>query len=313
MASEESQQSLQRRVHDICNQLHADGTKVTVRRVLSMLPDVKSTSTVHKYHKVWKNELEAGQKSLYEKLGFSHEFTAAFTKEITRFSAEAEKRHREKADSAEEAHDAAVEALEILEQRHAQQQSVLELAQKEVKELQGELIAVQKEAKVEFEKYEASSQAIADGLRKQMEELQVFNKDLQESNEGLRTNVAKAELKLEGNQDYVTEVKARNDALTQQLEQLRVDNTKLAREVASYESNSKGQEKLIAQLESSIGQERESYRQLDHQLQRQETQKAEDSKVIDSLNTQVKTLQEQLTAERRRTAEQSAIIAKFTK
>ena len=74
----------------------------------------------------------------------------------------------------------------------------------------------------------------------------------------------------------------------------------------------KGQEKLLAQLESSIGQEREVNRQLSKQLQRQESQQALDAKTIESLNEQLSVLQDKLAAEERRTKEQSAIIAKFT-
>ncbi|MEY8216114.1 MAG: DNA-binding protein, partial [Colwellia sp.] len=75
MATSDRTGSIQERVNDICSELYADGTKPTVRLVRSMLSDVKSTSTVHKYFANWKKELEANQQSLYDKLGFSSEFT----------------------------------------------------------------------------------------------------------------------------------------------------------------------------------------------------------------------------------------------
>tara|TARA_B100000780_G_C21108979_1_gene448010 strand:- start:1368 stop:2309 length:942 start_codon:yes stop_codon:yes gene_type:complete len=312
MASESSSKSLQKQVNEICNQLHSEGTKVTVRRVLSLLPGVASTSTVHKYHKNWKDELDAGGQTLFDKLGFSHEFTTAFTKEITRFSVEAETRFRELAQFAEESRDSAIESLELAEEREKKQLAELEQVKKELKLLQDELVAIQKEAKVEFEKFQAASQASADGYRQQIDDLQKTEAEIRSSNETLRTELAKAQLKLEGNQDYVNEVKALNAALTEQIEQLRNENKEISRALASNESTGKGQEKLLAQLESSIGQEREVNRQLSKQLQRQESQQALDAKAIESLNEQLSVLQDKLAAEERRTKEQSAIIAKFT-
>ena len=85
-------QSIQERVYTIANELYAAGTKPSVRMVLSMLPDVKSTSTAHKYFKQWKDEQEANQQSLYDKLGFSEKFTRHFMEEVTRFGVQAEQR-----------------------------------------------------------------------------------------------------------------------------------------------------------------------------------------------------------------------------
>ena len=312
MASETTTKSLQQQVNQICNQLHSEGTKVTVRRVLSLLPEVKSTSTVHKYHKIWRDELDAGGQSLFDKLGFSHEFKAAFTKEITRFSVEAETRYQELAEFAEESRDAALESLELVEEREKKVLAELEKVKKEIKALQTELFATQKEAKSELEKFDAAAQARANGYLQQIEELQRNESELRNSNETLRTELAKAQLKLEGNQDYVNEVKARNDALTQQVEQLRTENKDISRALASNESTGKGQEKLLIQLESSLTQERETSRQFNKQLQRMETQQAADAKTIDTLNSQITVLQDKLEAEERRSQEQSVIIAKLT-
>ncbi|POC76678.1 hypothetical protein CRN61_25025, partial [Vibrio vulnificus] len=67
--------NMQDRVSEICNDLYGRGEKVSVRVILTYLPDVSSTSTVHKYYANWRKELEANEKSLYDKLGFSSEFT----------------------------------------------------------------------------------------------------------------------------------------------------------------------------------------------------------------------------------------------
>ncbi|MCW8336550.1 hypothetical protein [Vibrio paucivorans] len=85
---------MQERVNEICNDLYSKGEKVSVRVILTYLPDVSSTLTVHKYYANWRKELEANEKSLYDKLGFSSEFTQMFMKEISRFSVEAEQRYK---------------------------------------------------------------------------------------------------------------------------------------------------------------------------------------------------------------------------
>jgi hypothetical protein len=45
-----------------CCELYAEGSKVSVRKVLAMMPDVSSTSTVKKYYAAWKKELNANPK-----------------------------------------------------------------------------------------------------------------------------------------------------------------------------------------------------------------------------------------------------------
>ncbi len=39
---------MQERVNEICNELYSKGEKVSVRVILTFLPDVSSTSTAHK-------------------------------------------------------------------------------------------------------------------------------------------------------------------------------------------------------------------------------------------------------------------------
>jgi len=102
---------MQERVNEICNDLYSKGEKVSVRVILTYLPDVSSTSTVHKYYANWRKELEANEKSLYDKFGFSSEFTQMFMKEISRFSVEAEQRYKGIAEEANEQRDAAIEEL----------------------------------------------------------------------------------------------------------------------------------------------------------------------------------------------------------
>ena len=118
--------STQDRVNQICNELYQKGTKPSVRLVLAELPDVSSTSTVHKYFSNWKREMEANQQSLYDRLGFSPDFTKSFMKEISRFAVEAEQRYKGMADDANEQREQAVSDLAKAEDKLHKQTAVVE-------------------------------------------------------------------------------------------------------------------------------------------------------------------------------------------
>jgi len=243
--------SIQDRVTAICNDLYSKGTKPSVRLVLSMLPDVSSTSTVHKYFANWKKELEANSQSLYDKLGFSSEFTQSFMKEITRFGVEAEQRYKELALDANEQRDQVLEDLERSEERAHKQVAIVEQQDKEVKELQVELLAVKSKLEAELVKDKEAHEATVNELRKQLTEEAGANTTLLQQNETLRMEIAKAELKQEGNQKFVGEVKAQN---TEYLEENKVLNKSLAElnaALASHTATITGNDKLVIQLETT--------------------------------------------------------------
>ncbi|WP_426577273.1 DNA-binding protein [Xenorhabdus stockiae] len=244
--------SIQEKVHTICNELYAKGMKPTVRMVLSMLPDVKSTSTVHKYFANWRKEVEANQQSLYDKLGFSSEFTQSFMKEITRFSVEAEQRYKEQALDANEQRDIALEELERNEERLYKQTALIEQRDKEIRELQSELRNVQEQNKSQLVQEQGSHRVIVQELRQQLDTQVEENRSLAASNESLRTEIAKAELRLEGNQEYVGEVKAQNTALLSENKALNSHITDLNKQLARFEATLAGNDKLMAQMEATI-------------------------------------------------------------
>lgn len=259
----EQQNSIQDKVNSICNDLYSEGTKPTVRRVLAMLPDVSSTSTVHKYFANWKKEIEANQQSLYDRLGFSSEFTQSFMKEITRFGVEAEQRYKQQATDANDQRDQALYDLEQSEEKLFKQNAVVEQLEKEVSELQKELAKVRTESKAELdkqhdlsrvnsEKERESHDAIAAELRGQITRLSDSNSALTESNEKLRTDVAKANLKLEGNEAYVGEIKEQNAGLTEGAKTLSAEIAKLNKQLAGQEATLSGNEKLIKNLQGQL-------------------------------------------------------------
>ena len=304
--------TIQERVTTICNDLYANGTKPSVRVVLSMLPDIHSTSTVHKYFSTWKKELEASQKSLYDKLGFSSEFTQSFMKEITRFSVEAEQRYKQQAQDAIEQQEVALEDLSRSEERLHKQTALIEQKDNELREIQTELVRVQENTKAELSSLEKSNEAIVVELRQQLVNAEETNNTLAAANESLRTNIARADLKLESNQEYVTEVKSQNSTVTTENKELNKAVAELSKQVATQEVVISGNAKLIENLEStSASAQLEASKSDTERLAANQLLEATRSHLDDSKNELVQANEKN--AELRKTVdEQSLVIAKLT-
>lgn len=269
----EQTQSIQDRVNKICNEMYAQGIKPTVRLVLAELPDVSSTSTVHKYFANWRSELEANQQSLYDRLGFSSEFTQAFMKEITRFGVEAEQRYKELAKDSNDQRDLAVGDLAKAEDKLHKQSAVVEQQEKELKELQQELLVLRKQTDAELDKSKESNEAAINEIRQQLSTALEDNKVLSQQNESLRTDIAKNELKLEGNQAFTDEVKSQNSELVSENKQLNISITDLSKVLASKEAAIDGNEKLInslqeqhKQMTQQLADEKERRQKIDNDL-----------------------------------------------
>lgn len=299
---------IQDQVFAVCNDLYSKGQKPTVRLVLSLLPDVRSTSTVHKYYAMWKTELEAGQQSLYDKLGFSVEFTQAFMKEITRFGVEAEQRYKEQADDANEQRDIAIEELARIEDRLHKQLAVVEQQQKQIKSLEAELSQAIKTQEVRVAE-----------LRQQLSERDQENKDLAKTNETLRTNIAKAELKLEGNTAYTEEVKAQNQVLSAENKDLNRQIAEMSKVAAGHESTIAGNEKLITQQAAMQTQLQSALDKLTAEHAEQASELKDVRKVLDVERESHAAANDKLAAEvqsvaelKRIVSEQLAVIGNFT-
>ncbi|WIG71440.1 DNA-binding protein (plasmid) [Photobacterium damselae] len=250
-----SGEQLQDKVTMICNDLYSKGQKVSVRIVLSMLPDVSSTSTVHKYYKTWKDELEANQKSLLEKMGFSEEFTRVFMTEITRHATEAERRYRDMADDAKEQSQQAIDDLERAEERLYKQTAILEQREKQIKNLEAELAQT-----------ENAQLAITQELRQQIESLTDQLNESTVSNERLRTELAKNEIKLESNTLIVEESKNKNTELNEQVKSLNDKVIAQTQELTRFESKQESQELLLSELRETKAALQMANSHLDNEL-----------------------------------------------
>ena len=273
MATDEQVLSIQDQVNKICNEMYARGEKPSVRLVLAELPNVKSTSTVHKYFANWRSELGANQQSLYDRLGFSSEFTQAFMKEITRFGVEAEQRYKALAKDSNEQRDLAMADLAQAEDTMHKQSAVVEGQNKEIKELQTALQMLKKQTETELDKSRESNDAALHEVRQQLASALEDNKELSRQNETLRTNIAKKELKVEGNQALIDEVKSQNTALVKENKQLNHAITELSKSLVGKEATIKGHEQLILSLQEQqkqmteqLADEKERRQKLEEEL-----------------------------------------------
>jgi chromosome segregation ATPase len=223
--------SVRERVFKICNQLYAENTRVKIRTVLSLLPDVKSTSTVHKYHKEWRTDLENSKKTLFDSFGFSDAFQNAFVTEIARFHTDAKNEYSEKLVELTEERDSAVLGLEKADGEIIALQDKNNELNELVRELQNEISLITRDAKQQVERLEKDKSAATDRLERQMTDLEsrlnnekkalaeqlqnqidsvtLKNNELREISEQQRTELAKAQLKLESNNALVVEIKDR--------------------------------------------------------------------------------------------------------
>jgi chromosome segregation ATPase len=279
--------STQEQVSAICNRLYAEGIKPSVRLALSEMPGVSSTSTVHKYFKTWKEEIDANQQSLYDKLGFSSDFTKSFLKEITRFSVEAEQRYKSLAEDAAEQRDSAIGTLEQVEERFHKQQAVVEQKEKQIISLKDELTATKRDKEEQLAKAEEVHHATIAELREQLSKAAYENKTLSSLNEDIRTSQVKAELKLEGYQVSADELKAQNKAFVEDAKQLNMTLAEMREREKQTQAAINDIKMANKELEANTSKVREVYQATEGELRLQLESLRDENK---SLNTNVSEL-----------------------
>ena len=257
--------SMQERVNDICNDLYSKGEKLSVRIVLAEMPDVSSTSTIHTYFKNWKQEVDANQQSLYDRLGFSPTFTKSFMEEITRFGVEAEQRYKDLAQTADEQCDHAIADLKKSEDKFYKQEAVVEQQDKQITELKSELSDTKKDFEADLSKEQKANEVIVEELRQQLAAALGENKKINKQSEDLRTNLAKAELRSEGDKNLAQEFKTQNTQLSADNKELNSTISDLSKDIASKESAIAGDNKLIYSLQSQAEKDASQVKTLTNQ------------------------------------------------
>lgn len=297
--------SIQERVNDICNDLYSKGEKLSVRIVLAEMPDVSSTSTIHTYFKNWKQEVDANQQSLYDRLGFSPTFTKSFMEEITRFGVEAEQRYKDLAQTADEQCEHAIADLKKSEDKFYKQEAVVEQQEKQITELKTELADTKKGFEADLAKEQKANEVIVEELRQQLAAALDENKKLTTQNESIRTNLAKAELKSENNLERVNDIKAQNDQLVADNKELNSNIANLNKDIAGKDSKIDGNKELIKNLQS---QQDKATKQLDDLSKANSKLQSE----IESIRSELSVVNAKLSNEKDNSSKQITINSKLT-
>jgi chromosome segregation ATPase len=286
------------KVFNVCDDLHAKGEKISIRLILSLIDEVASTSTIHKYHALWRDQLEANQDALYEKLGFSSQFTQIFMSEISRFSAEAERRYKESAVTATESRNEAIEALTKVEDKYLKQEALVDSLQQKLDEQIVERGIKHKEHQAEIKGLQSNFETLETEMRNQIKALEAKLIESQASGESLRTELAKAQLKLEQNKILVDEVKLKEEENYQEKENLRKQlseqNINLATakssEAAAVESK-RIIDGLYRELKADLAEreaELKDLRAKANELVRVQSERDSGQKMIEQLNSNLK-------------------------
>lgn len=280
-------------VNQICSDFLRKGEKPSVRLILAEIPNINSTSTIHKYFSKWKDEQVKKQESLFEKFGLSTEFTSSFMKEINRFSIEIEERYKEQAQDAHDQQEQAISDLENSESKVKDQFMKIDQQEKQISILHTELATELK-----------SNESTVIEIRKQLTTSLSENKQLSDQNESLRTGIAKAELTLQANQEFVKEVKSQNSQLTSDNKELNSCIAELNRDIASKESTMIGNEKLILTLENE--QEKTT-----KQLIRFDSNNTKLQSELASVRNDLATISTKLTEEKEKLVQQTYLTAEL--
>lgn len=292
MSSMKSKSS-QEVVNQICNDFLKKGEKPSVRLILAEIPNISSTSTIHKYFSKWKDEQIKKQESLFEKFGLSTEFTTSFMKEISRFSIEIEERYKEQAQDATDQQGQAISDLEKSENKLNNQAEVVNQQEKQITDLQTELAKEQK-----------SNESIVNEIRRQLTTTIDDNKQLAIQNESLRAGKAKAELKLESNQQLVDEIKSLNFQLTSENKELNSNIVELNKISARHESTIIGNDKLILALEAEQEKTEKQLSNIDSNNEKLQSELA-------SVRSELSAINSKITEEKEMLAQQKHINAKL--
>ncbi|MEZ8967622.1 hypothetical protein FCV82_02480 [Vibrio breoganii] len=274
--------NMQERVTDYCNELYAKGEKVTVRMILAHFDEFESSSTAHKYYRHWKAEMEANEKSLYDKLGFSADFTQIFMKEISRFSAEAEQRYKQMRDDAVEQCDLAIQDLTRAEDRYEKQSALVQQQNKEITELREQLKSSEAKHFADMDKQAETNAVLVNELRQQIEKLETEADSSIKTIENLRTDHAKSELVLESNKEFVEEARERQN-------HLQTENKELTTAVATLTAQLEGAKELNTSIQSRLDDYSSTKAELETQLSQIKTEKAGTETKLSELNVELNT------------------------
>lgn len=259
-------EQLQQHVDMVCNELLAKNEKISVRILIDRLDGkITSTSTASKYLSDWRSRKEAQAKELFETSGFSAELTNAFVAEIRRHAAQADNRAQASIVALSDQLSEVNAELQRQERLHHEYKAVAEQKEKRIVELeqqietdnlihQNELDAQRKDLEHQLEKANATADVRIADLQAALDAEKEKVKSVEDTVEGLRRDLAKAELKLE----TFDEVKASNAALTSLNSDLKDQIADLKANIAAHMAELTGRDRIIAMLEDAVPKSKDS-------------------------------------------------------
>lgn len=299
-------ETIQKEIDLICDKMIADKEKVSVRAVLAKFEGLSSVSQMHKYVTDWRNRTEAKEKELYDRLGFSSEFTKAFLNEITRFSAEAETRSAQSLSDMRRQLSDAIEDLEREERSREQYQTLAHQREKEITALeqqietdtmshQHEVDSLSKDQEHAIAQIRGEYEARLSEVQKQLDSARTKNNELSGTVETLRRDLAQAQVKLE----QIPQLESTNTTLLSGSRELNEKVSDLKADLASMRKELEGKDRLIASLEAAQAKMDARYESLDESIADSKATIAKLQGERDSLKDQITALNKELAEERK--------------
>lgn len=304
----EKSEVIKQQVFSVCDELFAANEKMSVRIVQGYLKEIKSSSTIHKYYAMWKDQKQAGMDSLYNQVGLSDTFINTLMNEVTRFGAEAERRYKDQAKDALNQRNTAIEDLSDLDDKYFKQSNLVDSLNQTVAKLKSETTLMEQKHNDALDKQESTHKTLEKELRAQIASLQDKNDTASNALEALRTELAKANLKVESNSALVEQIKIQHGDVIQARDELVKQNSELTNQLATKTEKANNGESTITKLEgqakeltSEINKLRESVERLASEKQIKENEVAtlkaraeSHNTILVSLHNNVASLEKQL-------------------
>ena len=233
------------KIFDICNELFAKNQKITTRYILSLVPDVKSLATAQKYVKLWREEIDAKQKSMMDMLGFSEAFTKTFSEEIARHTAAAELHFKKVYESEKERSEELLSDLNEIESSYLRQQAVEAQLRESNEDLKRQLIL--------------ANNTSTESINLLEEEVEMLKGEIDKSrnlNEELRINIATQKLIADSAITDSDKAKGKVTGLSESLEALTAENTELKSTVSVLETKLSSRIERFEELQSTLTEQR---------------------------------------------------------
>ncbi|MFA0679302.1 hypothetical protein AB4572_02560 [Vibrio splendidus] len=200
--------------------------------MLSMMPDVKSTSTINVDVREWNTQAKNKRMDLFRERGFSDEFVELFSTEITRLSAAKDAEHnakvlmyKDEADLANELILKTEDELELAGVKVKESNTTISLKDKEITKLKTELVQSEKNC-------EGIEKRLTDEIGDLQDKLNNQKIDLDKA----QSELAKTEIKLENQETLISNLGTQLNECRNKISELSDTVTQKSGEIIRFET-----------------------------------------------------------------------------